>query len=81
MDEHQCRHLLGNIGEYTDGALAGELCAEIERHLENCPNCQIVVNTLRKTVELYHDTAEDDEMPGAVRARLFACLDLGEYLK
>ena len=53
MDEHTCRHLLGSLSDYVDGEACADLCAEIERHLENCENCRIMVDSLRKTVLLY----------------------------
>ena len=81
MEGHNCRHMLGALSDYVDGELASELCAELERHLQTCPNCTVVVNTLRKTVELYQETDEEDALPQAVRQRLFAKLDLDEYCK
>ena len=57
MSEHvhtpHCKQLLGNLSEYIDGDLQAELCAEIEAHLKDCDNCRVVINTLKKTVELY----------------------------
>jgi anti-sigma factor RsiW len=85
MSEHQhtqqCRRLLGNLSEYIDGELQAELCAELENHLKDCENCQIVVNTLRKTVELYHQTAGEAKLPDSVRGRLFYKLNLEDYMK
>ena len=84
MSEHvhssQCKQLLGNLSEYIDGDLQTELCAEIEAHLKDCDNCRIVVNTLRKTVELYEQIAEPVGLPLSVRERLFLKLELSDYL-
>ncbi len=86
MSQHihdpQCEKLLGSLSDYIDGELQAELCLLIERHLQQCDNCRIVVNTLRKTVELYRETsAAPSDLPGSVRERLFLKLDLDEYLK
>jgi predicted anti-sigma-YlaC factor YlaD len=86
MSEHvhnpQCKQLLGSLSEYIDGELQAELCAEIEEHLKDCDNCRIVVNTLRKTVEIYEKTGSDQiEIPQTVRERLFLKLNLEDYLK
>ena len=81
MEKHNCKHMLGVLSDYVDGDLASELCAELERHLQTCPNCTVVVNTLRKTVELYQETTDTDPLPQEIRQRLFARLDLGEYCK
>jgi predicted anti-sigma-YlaC factor YlaD len=85
MSEHvhspQCKQLLGSLSEYIDGELQADLCAEIEEQLKDCNNCRIVVNTLRKTVELYEQTAEPAILPDTVRERLFLKLELKDFLK
>jgi anti-sigma factor (TIGR02949 family) len=78
--KHDCQHLLGELSEYVDGELRGELCAELERHLSDCENCRIVVDTLRKTIYLVHASAESESVPDDVRERLYKCLDLKEFL-
>ena len=79
--EGECSQMLSTLGEYVDGGLSPELCAELERHMQGCHRCRIVVDTLKKTIELYHDTNEDTHIPGDVRARLFARLNLEDYQK
>ena len=75
-----CSHLLESLSDYIDGELSAILCEELERHLNECPNCQIVVNTTRKTVELYH-TTQIAGVPDEVRVRLFKRLELADYLQ
>ncbi|MBI4732911.1 MAG: zf-HC2 domain-containing protein [Chloroflexi bacterium] len=85
MSKHEhtrCKDLLGSLSDYVDGALSESLCQEIEAHVAECSNCRIVVDTLRKTVTLYHTTAgETAEVPAQVRERLFRTLNLEDYLK
>lgn len=76
----QCRDLLGNLSEYIDGALEQQLCAELERHMQGCENCRVVVDSLRKTVSLYQTSTPSPDVPEAVRQRLYHCLDLEEFL-
>jgi len=80
MDHASCRNLLGSLSEYVDGELEETLCAEIERHLTDCENCRIVVDSLHKTVSLYQTVAEQTSVPDGVRERLFHRLDLDEFL-
>lgn len=81
-DHVECQHLLGSLSEYIDGEACDEVCAEIERHLSDCENCRVVVDTLRKTVSLYQVTGEDEpDLPGEVRERLFRCLNLDDFVK
>jgi len=74
-----CQYLLADLSSYLDGEASAEVCAEIERHLADCENCRVVVDTLEKTVTLYHELPKP-EMPDAVRQRLFRRLDLEEFL-
>ena len=81
MSTHKnCRYLLSSLSDYVDGELNDDLCLEIERHMANCEDCQVVINTLQKTVDLYHKTSQSPEIPSDVRNRLFTRLDLDEYL-
>ncbi len=79
MERERCRHLLDELSDYLDGTASAEMCAEIERHLAGCGDCRVVVDTLRRTIELYH-TLPSPEMPAAARERLFKSLDLAEFL-
>jgi anti-sigma factor RsiW len=85
MSEHdhsKCRSLLGSLSEYVDGTLGDELCKEIENHVAECQDCHIVVDTLRKTISLYHQSAaEVSEVPDVVRERLFRTLNLDEFFR
>ena len=82
QDHSKCRSLLSSLSEYVDGSLGEELCEEIEHHVAECQNCHVVVDTLRKTISLYHESAaEAGEVPGLVRVRLFRALNLDDYLR
>lgn len=80
-DHEECRHLLGALSDYIDGTLEAELCAELEKHLTECENCRIVVDSLEKTVYLYRSTSSDVPVPEAVRERLFRRLHLDDFLE
>lgn len=82
MDHENCHNLLNSLSDFVDGSLETELCIEIERHLADCENCQVVVDSLRKTIYLYHITAQDSaDMPSDVRQRLFHRLNLDEFIQ
>lgn len=80
MEKKNCKSLLGSLSDYVDGEAQEDLCREIERHLTDCENCRIVVDTLKKTVFLYQATRASD-LPANVRERLFVRLDLEDYLQ
>ena len=79
MNHEHCSQLLGNLAAHLDGEASETLYAEIERHLEGCENCRVVVNTLRKTVDLAHDLPQPDLPEGAIE-RLYKSLDLADHL-
>jgi len=82
QDHSKCRSLLDSLSDYVDGTLGEELCEQIERHVAECENCHIVVDTLRKTIDLYHESAaETGEVPAVVRERLFRTLNLDDYIR
>ena len=75
MSHETCRNLLSQLSDYIDGDLEETLCAEIEQHMADCPDCRAVVNTLEKTIELYRST-ERAEVPIDVQSRLYKALKL-----
>jgi anti-sigma factor RsiW len=76
-----CKQLLSTLGEYVDGALSEELCSELERHMKDCERCRIVVDTLKKTIDLYQELEDDNGLPAEVRQRLYMRLNLEDYQK
>jgi len=67
--------MLGSLSDYIDGELEAELCAEIDRHVATCDRCSIVVDTLRRTVTLYHQHGHEP-LPEDVKLRLLLALGL-----
>ncbi len=79
-DEAACRRYLECLSEYVDGELADDLCRELEAHMALCENCRVVVNTLSKTIVLYHRLPSPD-LPDEVRDRLYKVLDIRPYAR
>ena len=76
VHSHQnCRELLGQMSDYVDGTADAALCAEIERHLDGCDSCRVVVDTLGKTVSLYQ-MLPDQDVPDEVHDRLLRVLHI-----
>jgi anti-sigma factor RsiW len=76
-DSEKCRQYLDSLSDYVDGELGEALCREIEAHMAECENCRVVVNTLAKTVMLYHRLPAP-EMPHHVKERLYKVLNLDD---
>ncbi len=80
LHSSDCQAILDNLNSYIDGELDEILCGEIESHIEACPNCQIVVNTLKKTIHLYQVERDKSTLPPEVQKRLYASLELDDYV-
>ena len=74
-DHDDCQDILNHISDYVDGELEAALCAELEAHLAGCRNCRVMVDTVRKTITLYHSQAPA-ELPSGVEERLHKVLKI-----
>ena len=81
MPEHNiCQEFLNQVSDYLDDFIDPKTCDELERHLADCPNCRVFVDTLKKTVYLYQQQEADIELPNGVRERLFKVLSLEDLI-
>ena len=77
----ECFHILSQINDYIDGELSPELCHELENHMAQGHDSSSVLDTLNKTIYLVHSlNQEPPKLPVAVEERLFAVLDLQDFL-
>jgi len=68
-----CKSLIREISDYIDGDLDLSVKQELERHLEHCEECKMVVDQTRLTVEVFCDS-KPVELPADVKARLHDAL-------
>ena len=68
-----CKKMLRELNLYIDGELDQDLCRQLEAHLKDCDRCRIVLDTTKKTIEIYRDQTPMD-LPVDVRDRLHAFL-------
>ena len=68
-----CKGVIREISDYIDGELGLSARQELERHLENCEECKMVVDQTKLTVEIFCDS-KPIELPGDVKARLHDAL-------
>jgi anti-sigma factor (TIGR02949 family) len=76
-----CTDMVDTLSEYIDGELSPELCKSLEKHLADCKDCRVVVDTLKKTIELYKMESDKESIPPQVKERLYAKLNLDDFLK
>lgn len=65
----KCIAVIREISNYIDGELEPELKQELERHLENCEECRLVVDQTRRTVQIFCGS-ELVELPKEIQERL-----------
>jgi len=68
-----CKGVIREISNYIDGDLDLAMKQELERHLEHCEDCKMVVDQTRLTVEVFCDS-QPVELPGDVKSRLHDAL-------
>jgi predicted anti-sigma-YlaC factor YlaD len=68
-----CREVIRELSSYLDGDLGREAIADLELHVGRCEDCRVVVDTVRKTVDIYCK-AEPLPLPDDVRTRLHTAL-------
>ncbi len=73
MNLLNCKDVFQEISTYLDGELDPDLRLTIEHHLKACKHCSVIVDTTRKTIELYCD-GKLFPLPDPVRARLHEAL-------
>jgi anti-sigma factor RsiW len=47
-----CAELVGRLSDYIDGALDPPIVVEVERHIEGCHGCHVVLDTTQCTILL-----------------------------
>ncbi len=80
LHDLDCKEMIQNLNSYVDGELDSSLCSDIESHLKTCTKCRVVVNTLKKTIQLYQEDGEETTLTPEARQRLLSCLDLEDYV-
>jgi predicted anti-sigma-YlaC factor YlaD len=71
--EVNCKEVLDQLSDFVDEEARADLCRAIEEHLARCGGCKIVVDTVKKTIMLYH-TDGPAEAPVRVSAALESAL-------
>lgn len=70
----KCKDVIRDLSDYLDGDLEPSVVGEIRRHMEHCEDCRWVVDTTRKTINLYCNS-EPAPLPDDIRDRLHKALE------
>ncbi len=50
-----CKDFLKELTDYLDGNISVTVREELDEHLHWCRDCHVVLNTTKKTIEIYRD--------------------------
>lgn len=65
----KCPDFINDLNDYLDGTLDPQTCEEISRHVGECRNCRITVDSLRQTVTLCRDGIQEP-LPSSLESKL-----------
>ncbi|MBD3232543.1 MAG: hypothetical protein GF315_02340 [candidate division Zixibacteria bacterium] len=65
----KCRDYISELNDFIDGELDPQLCLEIEKHIGECENCRIMVDSLQKTVKLCRE-GKSEKLPAELEKKL-----------
>jgi len=69
-----CKEFLNELSDFLDESLDAEIRAKLERHITECPNCWVIADTTRKTIQIYKGM-EPYPIPEDVQSRLMRALE------
>jgi hypothetical protein len=64
-----CTDFLAKLTDYFDGDIDPTLLAEVKEHIGSCHHCEVVVDSTRKTIDVYRGN-QVYELPEEIAARM-----------
>lgn len=69
-----CKQFLQELNDYLDPNVDAEMKAHLNSHVSQCPNCFVLVDTTKKTLQVYKGL-EPRPIPEDVQSRLWKALE------
>jgi len=69
-----CKDFMRELSDYLDESLDVQVRAKLEEHISACPNCWVIADTTRRTIQIYKGM-EPYPVPPDVQERLMAAID------
>jgi hypothetical protein len=69
-----CKQFLQELNDYLDPSTDPAMKCHLEKHVNECPNCFVIVDTTKKTMQVYKGL-EPQTIPEDVKARLWKALE------
>ena len=64
-----CKKIILELSDYLDSELDPTLRREFEAHMRACPNCRVIIDTTRQTIQIYRG-CEPYPLPQDLHERL-----------
>ena len=72
--EVNCKTVLNELCDFLDGQLDAETVEHMKVHLDRCHDCRLLVDTTRKTIEIFCNS-DPLPLPQDLRDRLHRALE------
>ena len=69
-----CKDFLKELSDFLDESLDADIRAKLEHHMAECPNCWVIADTTRKTIQIYKGM-DPFPIPSDVESRLMRALE------
>jgi hypothetical protein len=69
-----CKQFLQELNEYLDPGIDPEIKRHLEAHVNECPNCFVIVDTTRRTIQVYKGM-DPKPVPEDITNRLWDALE------
>ena len=69
-----CKEFLQELTDYLDSTVDAELRLKLERHINECPNCFVILDTTQRTIKVYKGM-QPQEIPQEVHVRLMKAVE------
>ena len=69
-----CKEFLQELNDYLDDVVDVQLKRRIEAHITECPNCFVILDTTKKTIQVYKGM-QAQVLPEDVHARLVQAVE------
>ena len=68
-----CKDFLNELSEFLDESIEPELRTKLHEHVNQCPNCWVILDTTQKTIKVYRGV-EAQSIPTDIHSRLMSAL-------
>jgi anti-sigma factor RsiW len=69
-----CKEFMQELNDYLDETVDVELRRRLETHITECPNCFVILDTTRKTIQVYKGM-QPQVLPEEVQGRLMKAVE------